>query len=439
MTHITGISVKGFESHEDTVLDNLSPGLNAIVGLSQSGKSAIIRALKLVAYNEYDPKSLRNGCDNCEVEVTTTNGKVKVTRGKKNLWEVTDRAGKTSYFDKIGKQILPQVGEILGFGLVKLGDVEMKANIMDQLESHFMLSEFDGEDSTGSLRAQVVDEISGLSGIEGLIRDVGLDNNRLTRETNQIEERVKEITLQLHDEQVLSHEESVLKQVGDDIQKHDENLEVIAVLGELSKDHQSASSEVKKLTAEQQGLPDENRTLAIVSVGETALSDMNAMLVSYAEWETVGKAASRLTGEMTTLPDDSGATRLALQAQDALDRLERVQSLLESANAEIGAVSRLQGELAKTPDPAAATAQFAFAENALDRLERIFAFRTEQSRQAGEVASLERGLLASEKEEEQAAREYNEALSKVDVCPVTMKPISGECLKDSRVPVKVKA
>jgi hypothetical protein len=38
LIHFTRISIKGFESHEDTVLDDLSPGLNAIVGISQSGK-----------------------------------------------------------------------------------------------------------------------------------------------------------------------------------------------------------------------------------------------------------------------------------------------------------------------------------------------------------------------------------------------------------------
>ena len=51
MTHITKISVKGFESHEDTVLDDLSPGLNAIVGISNSGKSSIVRALAFISYN----------------------------------------------------------------------------------------------------------------------------------------------------------------------------------------------------------------------------------------------------------------------------------------------------------------------------------------------------------------------------------------------------
>jgi len=431
LTHITKISVKGFESHEDTVLDDLSPGLNAIVGISNSGKSSIVRALAFISYNQYDPKSLRNGCDNCEVEVTTTNGRVKVTRGKKNLWEVTDRTGKISHFDKIGKQILPQVSEVLGFGLVKLGDVEMKVNIMDQLESHFMLSEFDGEDATGSLRAQVVDEISGLSGIETLIREVGLDNNRLTRETNQIEERIKEITLQLHDEQALNHEEAVLKRAGDFLLKHDENLEVIAALGEIGKDHQNARTDVARLRVEQGSLPDEAQVLSIVETSLDDIAAVNAMTGSYTEWETTGKIASRLAKEMTTLPDDTLALEYSQQAQESLERSGRMATLSDSIVGEKNRVKALQDELAGMSDPEAVLSSLAIVEKVLGQQAEIVRFQAEHTRQAAEVASKKNEIAAVDKAEEQAAREYNEALSKVDVCPVTLKPISGECLKDS--------
>ena len=70
MNYIKKISIQNWESHEDTTLDNLSPGLNAIIGLSNSGKSSIVRAMKLISYNDFDPKCIRNGCENCVLQVS---------------------------------------------------------------------------------------------------------------------------------------------------------------------------------------------------------------------------------------------------------------------------------------------------------------------------------------------------------------------------------
>jgi len=45
------ITIKNFQSHEETELQ-FSSGVNVIVGSSDSGKSAILRALKWVVQNK---------------------------------------------------------------------------------------------------------------------------------------------------------------------------------------------------------------------------------------------------------------------------------------------------------------------------------------------------------------------------------------------------
>jgi exonuclease SbcC len=427
--HITKISIKGFESHEDTVIDELSPGLNAFVGASNSGKSSIVRALALLAYQQFDPKSLRNGCDNCEVEVTTTNGRVKVTRGKKNLWEVTDRTGKTSYFDKIGKQILPQVTEVLGFGLVKLGDIEMKANIMDQLEAHFMLAEFDGQDATGSLRAQVVDEISGLSGIEGLIREVGLDNNRLTRETNQTEERLKEIGLQLHDEQELQREECLLRRVEESLTRHDENLEVVGVLAAVGREYQEAKAETTSLQNEWANLPDEVKTQKFLMAVEKALQDIGVMRQEYEVWSAGRKEVRRLEVELGELPDEIEVLKRTQKVQDRIQQAGQVRELSDALTREREASAKLKVELSKLGDSESANSNLLATEKLLERRRQADEFLDQYFRQQDEVERLKKALLMVEKEEQAAEKESAAAMSSIDICPLTLKPISGECLK----------
>jgi len=391
--------------------------------------SAIIRALALVAYNQFDPESLRHGCENCEVEVTTTNGKVKVIRGKKNLWEITDRAGKVSCFDKIGKQILPQVSEVLGFGLVKLGDVEMKANIMDQLEAHFMLAEFDGQDATGSLRAQVVDEISGLSGIEGLIRDVGLDNNRLTREINQTEDRLKELGLQLHDEQELNREDSILSQVGAALTKHDENLEVVAVLNEVNKDYQEAKAESNRLQGELAGLPDDVKALMVLESAKKGLVDIGAMNQIYVAWENNSDEVRRVEAEFNLLPDDVKALEWLKKAQNQLQRVAGARDLTVEVSNERETVERLKTEMAKLGDSESATSLLLAVERLLVKQQRVDEFYRQCQRQKKDISQLQIALVAIEEEEKETEKESLAAMTDIDVCPLTLKPISGECLK----------
>ena len=162
-----------FESHKHTIIDDFSNGLNLLVGDSNSGKSSLLRAIKLAAYNMYDPGCVRIGATKCVVRVDTDKGYVKVVRGPKvNEWEVCKNGEAPEKFQKVGKNIVPQAAEVMGLKLVTLGDVEFPVNVMSQLESHFMLSGVGDKNATGSMRAQIVDEISGLSGFEPLVKDL---------------------------------------------------------------------------------------------------------------------------------------------------------------------------------------------------------------------------------------------------------------------------
>jgi chromosome segregation ATPase len=476
MNIIRKIALKNFESHEDTVLDNLSPELNAIVGLSNSGKSAIVRALALIAYNQFDPESVRKGSDNCEVQVWTDKGNVKVTRGKKNLWEVTDASGKTSYFDKIGKQILPQVSEILGFGLVKLGDVEMKVNIMDQLESHFMLSEFAGQDATGSLRAQVVDEISGLSGIEMLIREVSLDNSRLTREINQLEEQNEELTSKLHDENLLIEEQRVLNKVQEDMKNYDELKEAVVLVEGLKSELGKEQEKISQLEAELSQYPDEKKAFSFLSSGQTFLNDAESMSKFYKEWQVSEAQAVSLNGELKKLPDnrkalgvvDSGLGKVSrgMDARKFYDQWVILDRDTKSLNVELKLIPNDVAALIKTKHAnnfitmvvnmhaflsLVKTSQeqvekltrdlikFADEKKAWNILEKVPLVLEKAKKMKADldawnsVKALEKNALESLNREDESLKkqikEYEDARSQVDVCPITMKPISGDCLQ----------
>ena len=84
---ITKISIKNIQSHKNSTLE-LSPGINAIVGSSNNGKSAILRAFYWARYNR--PLGTDNllshwavdkkGNQISEMEVTVENQNGFVTR-----------------------------------------------------------------------------------------------------------------------------------------------------------------------------------------------------------------------------------------------------------------------------------------------------------------------------------------------------------------------
>lgn len=137
---LKSIEIKNFQAHEHSVLE-LHPGMNVIVGESDSGKTAILRACELVRTNTPDglrhvSKWARHRTKKGEIaldgrmEVTLTNASGKrITRfrdSKVNGYSVNGKELKA-----VGKTVPDEVAEALN-----LSDV----NVAKQHDPHFMLS-----------------------------------------------------------------------------------------------------------------------------------------------------------------------------------------------------------------------------------------------------------------------------------------------------------
>jgi exonuclease SbcC len=132
---IKSLELHNFESHRDTKLDFL-PGVNIIVGASDNGKTAIMRAFRWCITNRpigNDFISWPNVNDGGETQVIITTDTDVVTRskGKLELYKVNKLELKA-----FNKDVPPEVSQALN-----LSDV----NIKSQFESHFLLSKTSGE------------------------------------------------------------------------------------------------------------------------------------------------------------------------------------------------------------------------------------------------------------------------------------------------------
>lgn len=161
---IKQLNISNFQSHPETQL-TFSPGVNVIVGTSDSGKSAILRSLLWVLTNRPLGNSfIRKGTNKVKVQVETDTGTVvRVKGGKDNCYQIGD-----DILTAMGSDVPAQVTDLLG-----LEDV----NLQRQFDGFFLLM-----DSPGKI-ATAVNAVTQLEDAENVSRKLG---NEISRDDSEI-------------------------------------------------------------------------------------------------------------------------------------------------------------------------------------------------------------------------------------------------------------
>ena len=187
MPYIKKVHIQGFQSHIDSTF-TLSPGLSVITGPSDAGKTAIIRALRWLAFNEPQGDAfihaVRDGDGNLISQAEQATVTVELDDGV--VISKTRRKGKTiythsEYADPWEKAELPlEIKESLGLLKQQYGDnFDTCLNFAYQLDPPFMLSE------TGSTGAKVLGK---LAGTEVVDRAIGV----VIKQTHQTREIIRQ-------------------------------------------------------------------------------------------------------------------------------------------------------------------------------------------------------------------------------------------------------
>lgn len=201
--YITEVNVVNFQSHHHTRLF-FGPGLNVLVGPSDQGKTAVLRALRWLFFNE--PKGtdfFRIGATTCCVGVSLSNG-VGIVRDREKSSHGYNRY--TLYlptlpgqpeptkkiFEGFGNEIPAEILAAHGVREVRL-DLDLEANLSmaRQLDGPFLLS------LAGAARAKAIGRLSGVHVIDAGIRAVSRDTGELAKEQRQLSGQTKDLNEQL--------------------------------------------------------------------------------------------------------------------------------------------------------------------------------------------------------------------------------------------------
>ena len=226
---IKKVTLYNFQSHENTTI-NFESNFNLIVGQSNSGKSAIIRAIGVVVNNDWNKDMVRTGNDFCRVTVYTDKGWVEAERGQKiNKWRCQENGKEIQDFKNVGVKVPDLATKILGMGQRDRGnDIKELPNFQFQLQKHYMLSQIGEKKATSNMIARMMDNAIGLGGMQDLIKDISTD---LLKDKKWLTEKTSEMTelkASILDEKIFNSYEKMINDIDNKnkvIEEFEEDIE----------------------------------------------------------------------------------------------------------------------------------------------------------------------------------------------------------------------
>lgn len=245
---IKSLRLKNFESHENSYLE-FDKGFNIICGLSDTGKSSIVRALALITDNSFDKAMVSLGSAYCEIEVVTERGSVTCQRGEEiNRWIVVDEDGKKHLFEKIGRNVPELASRILGMKEKTWGKkLTELPNFIFQNEKHYMVSEIGGEKSSSNMIARLIDGAIGLGGMEELIKEMSGELTKNKKQMSEYTSKVSEMKSGLESESEIEKTEKKLqraKTLFEEIKNLNNTLTEITAFLEFKKQVETKQKEI---------------------------------------------------------------------------------------------------------------------------------------------------------------------------------------------------
>lgn len=257
------VILKDFQSHENTCIDFVD-GLNAIVGPSDQGKTAVMRAVRWAFYNEPKRGSdafVRTGQDEAHVAVEFSDGaqlQRNRSAGKRSSGEYhITKAGEaeSELLTGFGSGVPPEIGLLSGHAEIELASgVNRRILIADQHEGAFFLSE------TAPAKAAVLGKLSGTDQADEAIKLLMTEHRDDQRRIKQIDTELEEITAQLQQFETLDEEIRLQKHLSSQLTEIKQRAHHLDLLDDILALIQTAAADIKRAEAVLEELPNTNQS-----------------------------------------------------------------------------------------------------------------------------------------------------------------------------------
>jgi DNA repair exonuclease SbcCD ATPase subunit len=283
------IKITNFQSHQDTELE-FHPGVNVLVGSSDSGKSAIFRAMSWVMTNRPLGNTFcRWGTKKTQVELTIDQD---ITIGR------TKSKSENNYIFQ-DKELL--AGTEVPEDIQRILKIDPMINIQQQISAPFLLASSPGE------VASFFNEIAGLSDIDLSLKNLKSWQAMYIRTIKQLNLNIEKHQAQVLEMKYLDEAELKIKQLEDEQKKLDQIQADQKQIKDLIHKHSRCSE-----------------TLDEVSVKANALNSVNKLIQKTKDLEVMEQKVEILK---KTIQGYSKAHERLLLAESKAGALERITSI----------------------------------------------------------------------------------------------------------------
>lgn len=318
--YITKVILENFQSHKYTEID-FENGLNVIVGPSDHGKTAIIRGIKWVLYNE--PAGtffIREGEKECSVTIYFSNG-VKIQRlrsASKNIYMYNEEI-----YEGFGTSVPLEIIEKLNIRKLFLdGKHSTSINVGEQLEGPFLLSE------KPATRAKAIGRLVDVHIVDKAVKDtlrdyrnLNMDKKKSEKEIDDLEDTLK--SYEYLDE--LKYKMSKLEKTRDLIIEKKYKLKKIR---ELKEKHNLVNSEINNTYVMLKKLKD-------IDYLATVLNEIEVIIPRYKSLLSKKKVFIKTEAEIKKMISQNKALSKIYKIDSSIDILNKLikkQDFISSLN-----------------------------------------------------------------------------------------------------------
>jgi exonuclease SbcC len=432
MKQISRVVIENFQSHIHSTLE-FGTGLNVIIGPSDNGKSAVLRAIRWAMYNEpRGTEFVRAGCRECRVTITMHDGTEVV---RELLLTKSGGVGRNRYllrapdhepqvFEGFGSSVPAEIVKAHGMPEVLLDtDKRVVLSFGSQLEGPFLLTD------SGSLRARAIGRLLGVHVVDAAVRNTQRDLRSVRLEVGRLERDLERFNAELTQyddipeqegrlaqaEALLGHVEAYRRRLQqlESLQLQRDRIEreeilTTAGLAKLSNLEQAQLQLASAEEAHRQGVRLERHAL------ESARVDQ--------EWHQY----KRRNDGLGALPEVDAKVRAATQQQSRLTVLSRLGTDLGLREAELSTVQQRVARLVAVPQAAL------LVESTGDRLQRLRRLEERLTQVLDLTQRLDKGqelLRQTQGELHTHIGEYETVLRSLGTCPTCMQPVPPTAIK----------
>ncbi len=430
---IQKLTIENFQSHKHSELEPAPAGqLTVIVGPSDSGKTAIIRALKWLLYNRpQGAEFIRVGASMAKVSLTITDRRT-VTRHRSST---TNRylishgdSSKTPplTLEGFGNDVPLEIKEITGVRPVLIGDMPLALNLAEQLDGPFL-----GSSISDPVRARVLGKLAGTEEVDYANKQLGTDLYRRNQDLKRAEEEAARLQEQLKQFEHLPRLRELVAELGQVIEQACAGINRVRALRSLSaalRDKQAQAERWRGVLTRLAGV-DEVEELYKQAGGKAIrrqlLDNMGA------RWRIADGDCKRLAQQLEALEDLvalDGLCRSAAEGYERLKRLNDIYALLRITKDWKREVEEARDRLTQMIGPA--EADYKKAAELIQRLRPLDVKSAAYAGQGLKLTCARDMIVRYEKEVARYTGAYRDALLAAGQCPTCGGQIDPEKLKE---------